>query len=328
MARFRKIDPKMWVDAKFRKLDQNAKMLWIYLLTGPETTSLPGVIPAGRAQLTEALGWTFEVFDEAFRQVFEQGMAEADWDARLVYVPNAVRYNPPESPNVVVSWRDHWHTTPECELKNKALHGLQAFMQDMSEAFREAFQKAFLKSKPKTRANQEQEQEQDLYTNLAFGGEPDNHIDELFNYYIAGWKANVNGKRLPVLDAKRRKLIQARFDEGCTVDDLKRACDGLWQSEWHKQQKFWTIEAVCKSAATVEKLIAEADTSSTSWEWNVPLYEPPKETGTGVGMPKEFVEAVSNAFASKSIAAKRAARANAVKTTKRKPKSKGGSDAN
>ena len=62
MSRYRKVDQRMWADAKFLSLGDRAKLLWVYLLTGTSTTSLPGVIVAGRAQIAEHLGWSPEVF--------------------------------------------------------------------------------------------------------------------------------------------------------------------------------------------------------------------------------------------------------------------------
>jgi hypothetical protein len=61
-----------------------------------------------------------EAFREAFGEVFRKGLAEADWKARVVWVPNAVKYNRPESPNVVKSWRYAWDEIPECSLKAQA----------------------------------------------------------------------------------------------------------------------------------------------------------------------------------------------------------------
>jgi hypothetical protein len=39
MARYRKVDPRMWGDAKFRALSQDGQRVWFYLLTGPEVTN-------------------------------------------------------------------------------------------------------------------------------------------------------------------------------------------------------------------------------------------------------------------------------------------------
>jgi len=158
-------------------------------------------------------------------------------------------------------------------------------------------------------------------------------VDQVFAHYIAGWKSNANGESLPVLDDGRRSLIQARLDDGHSIDDLKQACDGLWQSDWHRQKKFWTIGAVCKSAETVERLMAEAK-EELPWEWDPKSFEKPVEVeNPNFEIPQAFKDAVAESWGNRSIAAKRAERAKAKKTTKkrttnRKLKSKGGSNAN
>jgi len=162
MARYRKIDLRMWGDERFRKLSKPApcgQVLWIYLLTGPDTASLPGLFRAGEAGMAEALGWSLKAFREAFAEVFAEGMAEADWTARVVWVPNAIRYNEPESPNVIRGWRTAWDELPECALKAKAFSTFKAFTEAKGEGFAKAFREACGQPSPKAMANQEQEQE-------------------------------------------------------------------------------------------------------------------------------------------------------------------------
>ena len=161
MSRYRKVDQRMWADAKFLSLGDRAKLLWVYLLTGTSTTSLPGVIVAGRAQIAEHLGWSPEVFAEAFGEVFRKGMAKADWEARVVFLPRASRYASPESPNVIRGWRTLWDEVPECALKCEAYHALKAFAEALPEAFRKAFGEALPQPSPNQEQEQEQEQEQD-----------------------------------------------------------------------------------------------------------------------------------------------------------------------
>jgi hypothetical protein len=90
MAKFRKIFTKMYGDEKFRALSNpapNAQTLWTFLLTGPHTTGLPGVLVTGEAGLAEATGWPVDGFRAAFAEIVAQGMVKADWDARVVYIP-------------------------------------------------------------------------------------------------------------------------------------------------------------------------------------------------------------------------------------------------
>ncbi len=156
MSLWRPVDMRTWGDAKFVGLSDRAKLLWFRFLSGPELTSLPGLIVAGRAQLAEALGWSVEAFEEAFGEAFRQGMVKADWKARVIWLPNAVRYNKPASPNVVKSWRTHFDNVPECSLKDEAYQALEAFAKGLGKAFEEAFREAFAKPL----ANQYQYQEQ------------------------------------------------------------------------------------------------------------------------------------------------------------------------
>jgi uncharacterized phage protein (TIGR02220 family) len=170
-ARYRKIEVRMWGDEKFRNLSPMppcGQGLWVYLLTGPHTSAIPGLFRVGRAAMAEELDWDIEAFDEAFREAFQQGMVKADWKAKVVWVPNSLPCNKPESPNVVTSWRDSWELLPECDLKREAYEFMRGFICGLGEAFERAFHKAIvkpsLKDIPKTIGNQEQEQEQEQLT--------------------------------------------------------------------------------------------------------------------------------------------------------------------
>ena len=168
MSRYRKIEVRTWGDQKFRLLSPIppcGQGLWFYLLTGPSTGPIPGLFRAGRAALAEDLGWEPKAFAEAFQEVFAQGMVKADFEARLVWIPNAIKHNAPASPNVVRSWRAEFDLLPECALKAEAFSLLRAYVLDMGEGFAKAFQEVFgkgpRKPSPKTMPNQEQEQEQE-----------------------------------------------------------------------------------------------------------------------------------------------------------------------
>jgi len=159
MARYRKIDTRMWADAKFGALSSPppaGKYLWIALLTGPFTTNLPGLFRVGEMALAEELGWPLEGFRKVFAELFREGLAKADWNARVVWIPNAIKYNPPDNPNVVKGWRVSWDEAPECALKIEAYERLTRF----TEGLGQGFGKAFRESCAKGSVNQEQEQEQ------------------------------------------------------------------------------------------------------------------------------------------------------------------------
>ena len=189
---YRKVSVSTWADEKVRRLSgmqASGQAMFLMLLVGPQTTSMPGVQPVGRMALAEMLGWDMEGFDKAFREVFEEGLAIADWEARFLFVPKAIIHNPPQSPNVVKSWASTWARVPECPLKDQAWQVIHDALSAMGKSYVDAFKASCPKgcsgsdkkpsAKPlpkasgkasgkasdtameKTIANQEQEQEQE-----------------------------------------------------------------------------------------------------------------------------------------------------------------------
>jgi hypothetical protein len=166
VAIYRKVAVRMWGDEKVMALSRPppcGQVLWFHLLAGEQTDIIPGLCRIGESAFAEQLGWPLEGFRKAFQEVFAQGMAKADWKARVVWVPKAIEHNAPASPNVVRSWADAWDRIPECSLKVEAWQTLKAFLEGMAKGFQEAFAQAC----PKPSLNQEQDQEQDQEETLA-----------------------------------------------------------------------------------------------------------------------------------------------------------------
>lgn len=154
---------RMHGDEKYRRLTPCppcGQALWWHIIAGEQTNVIPGLFKISEVAFADQLGWPIKGFREAFAEVFLEGMAKADWAARLVWVPNAIRYNAPASPNVVRSWRYAWDEIPECELKVEAHQSLKDFLEAFDKDFREAFDKTCGKPFRKPLANQEQDQEQ------------------------------------------------------------------------------------------------------------------------------------------------------------------------
>lgn len=154
-GRYRKISLRMHADAAYRRLSDPqpcGKALWHHLLFGPHTGIIPGLSVAGEAQLAETLNWPIEGFRKAFREVSGEDLAKADWKARVVWLPNAIRHNPPQSPNVVRGWAEAWREVPECELKSVAHQALKGFVCAMGEGYAKAFLEAFPEDMPESGA--------------------------------------------------------------------------------------------------------------------------------------------------------------------------------
>jgi len=150
MGRYRKIDPRMWGDEKFKALSKpqpNAQTLWQYLLTGPHTNSCPGLFNIGEAALAENLGWPLEQFRKRFKELLDKEMVKADFVARVIFIPRAIFYDPPDNPNVVKHWSKMYDEIPECKLKSEFYHIFKQYVEglckQLDERSRERFIKAF-----------------------------------------------------------------------------------------------------------------------------------------------------------------------------------------
>jgi uncharacterized phage protein (TIGR02220 family) len=101
------------------------QFLWIYLLTGHHTDGLPGLYLVGEAALAESLGWPLEDLRKQFAALQSLGMALADWNAHVVYLPNALRYQAPNNPKHLQGWGKAFRRVPECALRAAWLQQLK-----------------------------------------------------------------------------------------------------------------------------------------------------------------------------------------------------------
>lgn len=279
--RYSKVSRRMWNDARFRSLSApapNGQTLWKRLLTGPELTNIPGCFQAWEAGLAQALGWPLEGFSKAFAEVSRQGMAKADWSVGLIWVPNAIKHNKPESPNVVRSWKATWDELPECALKLEAYRTLKAFVEELGEGFAQAFAEGCSRPSgggdgdPSPNQEQEQEQEQERPP-TPLEGDSDSEGDsddpeepappvadaESVRKVFEFWKRE-HGHPKAKLDPKRQRRIRARLREGFTGRELCIAIRAAKQDKFLMGENssgtvYDGIETLLRDAAKVESLL-------------------------------------------------------------------------
>lgn len=171
MARYRKIDPRIWNDEKFRSLSHEAQRAFFFVLTHPSMTGL-GAFRISRAGMAEELGLDPKGFAIPFQELLEKGLVKYDEKAFLIYAPNFLKYNQPENPNVIKGWAMALDLLPECALKDEVLRraescaaktdaGLKAFRTafgELPKGLAKGLGEPFPKGMPKQEQEQEQEQ--------------------------------------------------------------------------------------------------------------------------------------------------------------------------
>ena len=159
--KYRKVDPRIWNDAKFRGLSDDGQLAFFLLLTHPHTTAV-GALRSSIPGLAAEKGWDEKRFRKAFAEAFGKGMVKADERASLIWLPNFLKYNKPENPNVCKAWVAGLADLPECPLFFQLLQGVKAFIKGLPEAFQEAFAEAFGKGMPILEPEPEPDLEPDL----------------------------------------------------------------------------------------------------------------------------------------------------------------------
>lgn len=167
MARYRKIDPRIWNDEKFASLSHEAQRAFFFILTHPSMTSL-GAFRISAAGMAQELGLTEKGFQEPFHELLSKGIVRYDEKSFLVFAPNFLKYNPPENPNVIKGWAVALDYLPECGLKHEVLlkakqcasntdKGLKAFVDafgDICHIAPKGFQEPFPKGMPIQRTSE------------------------------------------------------------------------------------------------------------------------------------------------------------------------------
>lgn len=209
-APYRRIELRMWGDEKFCRLSKlvpSGQALWLFLITGPHTRHIPGLFHAGRAAMAEEIGWDLDAFDRAFEEISRQGMAKADWIARVVWLPNGLKCNPPQSPNVVRSWGKGWDLIPECDLKREAMELLRTGVRSIGPAFGKAFDEVV---RGISSEGSEAAPRDEMET-----------VREVFSF----WQRTMNAPEAR-LDDSRARAIKGALGMGYSVDQLCRAIRG------------------------------------------------------------------------------------------------------
>jgi hypothetical protein len=142
MAHYRKIDVRIWLDKKFNTLSTDSQFVFLYLLTHPQLTAL-GAMRSTLQGLSAELDWPLERFEGAFEALRREEMVAIDKNVNFVWLMNFLKYNPPESPNVVKSWEMYLGYLPECELKNTLIQNIHTFLTQLPEAFQSALPACF-----------------------------------------------------------------------------------------------------------------------------------------------------------------------------------------
>lgn len=161
MSRFRKIETRIWNDAKFRELSDTGKLAFFLILTHPHMTAL-GAMRGTIGGLADELKWSIDAMRDAIRHAMSLGLLEVDEKSCYIGLPNFLRYNEPEGPNSVTkAWPHALELIPECGFKSKLIARCRSYLEAKSPDFKKAMGDAIWDAFAMPCHIQEPEQEQE-----------------------------------------------------------------------------------------------------------------------------------------------------------------------
>jgi hypothetical protein len=195
VARYRKIDPRIWIDEKFRRLTAEEQRIALYILTAQSNRI--GLFSFSPGKACEDLETLAPTFHEGFENVCRRLKWEWDDGARVLYLPRWWRYNQPENANNVIGNLKDLDDLPETRLLERFTSNTAYLSPELIETFTQTLSKRYHQRSPKRSASQEQEQEQEQEQDAPAAADSD--FEEFWNLFPMR-----DGKRLGKGEARRK----------------------------------------------------------------------------------------------------------------------------
>ena len=178
-AKYRKVDPRIWSDESFTKLDAECKLLAVYCLTSSQVNRI-GLYRLSLGMAAEELGMVSDTVSHTvsdtmtarIRRVCETLNWEWDDAAKVLYLPTWWKYNAPDNAKHFSGCLSDLHDVPNSFLIARFAKNLKYLPAALHEGMAKGM--AYRIGYGMPYQEQEQEQEQDLLnTPLAAGTSKD-----------------------------------------------------------------------------------------------------------------------------------------------------------
>lgn len=173
MRDYGSVHTRFWSNSDIQTLSDQAKLLALYLLTGPHTNML-GCFRLPIGYVAEDLNWSSETVSKRFTELFQKGFITRDETSAWVLIPRFLEWNPIENPNQAKSLRKLFDQVPEKSVIYRDLidvllihnkHFDEAFfnrLETLSKGFAEPFRNQDQNQEQKQEQKQDQDQKQDI----------------------------------------------------------------------------------------------------------------------------------------------------------------------
>lgn len=131
MREYGQVQSSFWQSKDFEGFSDSAKLLALYLLTGPHTNGI-GCFRMTDGYVTDDLGWPTETVSKAFAELSANGFAYRF--GKVVFLPNFLRWNTIANGNVAKARFKEFDALPKGEAKAAVARAMLTFYVFWAEA--------------------------------------------------------------------------------------------------------------------------------------------------------------------------------------------------
>ena len=141
MSRYTTVESIIWHDEKFRSLPEDARMLFLYLLTSPHSNML-GIFYLPKLYACSDLQWDPERYQRGIDTLCHTLLIEVDKD--IVWVKNYLKYNQIRGPRQVTGAVNRLMSLPDTKLIGPFMKNLEKhLLEDDLKLFKELYTKPY-----------------------------------------------------------------------------------------------------------------------------------------------------------------------------------------
>lgn len=242
MREYGQVQCHFWQSPEALAFSNEAKLLALYLLTGPHSNGL-GCYRLPDGYVTADFGWTQQTVSKAFQELFETGFAMRF--EHVVFIPKFLHWNGISNPNVASARRKEFDALPAGEAKSRLARAMLEFGKHWSKEF-ETVLKSLSKGIPEQNPTQPYPtQKEPEPPQGQLPPAPADEFDKRFDELRALYPKRSGHQRWP--DAK--KHIRARLREGHAWIEI---LDGARRyAEWVRATGKERMETVQQAATFV-----------------------------------------------------------------------------
>ena len=134
MRDYGKIATRIWTDPKFLPLSKDAKLVFIYLIAGAETNAI-GCFRCSPMNIAASEVCGLDEAQLAMTELTESGLVQYDASAKVVYIPNFLKYNPVCNISAGKAVVKAARQVPDTKLLAKAVEQLTQFDKHMPQGW-------------------------------------------------------------------------------------------------------------------------------------------------------------------------------------------------